>query len=292
MKKIASFLAAGLCMTAAYAQTTYSIGISGGQLTLNSNAPLAQEELGSSKIEFMFDYSFLTDTTDASSVKTDRMILQLGAGFSKFASYTSMRADSLMRSATESEIVADPSRFVGGQTFSIFNNFPSGRITVTDRIATDWFRYEEPVPVFDWTLTKDTLEILGYKCHGAKCNFRGREYVAFYTDEIPVDGGPWKFSGLPGFIMEVHDVWNQYSFTCVGINSKSDRKITMAKVEYNKTTRQKFYKTLFKYDSNPISYLSTVSGINVNITTPDGSSKSNADKPQSLPFDYIERDWR
>lgn len=43
--------------------------------------------------------------------------------------------------------------------------------------------------------------------------------------------------------MEVRDANNHYSFVCVGINSKANRPITMPQVEYNKTSRVKFYQT-------------------------------------------------
>ena len=242
-------------------------------------------------MEFMYDYRYLKDTTDVTSESTDRMILQVGYGISKFSSYRAMQIDSLLRVSTTEQIEANPDRYIGGETYSIYKNYPTGKFTMTDKIATDWFLVEELIPEQQWTLTDETKDILGYQCKSAKCSFRGRDYIAYYTDEIPVADGPWKFGGLPGFIMEVRDANNHYSFTCVGINSKADRPITIPDVQYNKTSRVKFYQAKHRYDTNPLGYLETVSGIKVNVTS-NGEAREDLNKPRELTYDYIETDWK
>lgn len=264
----------------------------GEQMSVNSGTPVDHKEIGTAVMEFMYDYSYLRDTTDVTSAVTDRMVLQVGYGLSKFTSYRVMQIDSLIRVSTADQIKANPGRYVGGETFSIYKNYPAGKFTTTDKIATDWFLIEELIPTQEWIMTADTNEILGYKCRSAKCSFRGRDYIAYYTDEIPVADGPWKFGGLPGFIMEVRDINNHYSFVCVGINSKANRQITMPQVEYNKTSRVKFYQTKHRYDINPTGYLETVSGVKVSVTTPDGKPRTDLTQPRQLTYDYIETDWK
>ncbi len=264
----------------------------GEQMSVNSGTSVEHKEIGNAVMEFMYDYSYLRDTTDVTSVVTDRMVLQVGYGLSKFTSYRVMQIDSLIRVSTADQIKANPGRYVGGETFSIYKNYPAGKFTTTDKIATDWFLIEELIPTQEWVMTADTKDILGYKCHSAKCNFRGRDYIAYYTDQVPVADGPWKFGGLPGFIMEVRDVGDHYSFVCVGINSKANRPITMPQVEYNKTSRVKFYQTKYRYDTNPTGYLETVSGVKVSVTTPDGKPRTDLTQPRQLTYDYIETDWK
>ena len=258
--------------------------------TLGSQPKL--QELGSAVMEFMYDYHYLKDTTDVTTTVKDRMILQVSYGMAKFTSFRAMQVDSLLRSATADDIKSNPARYTSGETFSVYKNYPSGKFTITDKIADDWFIYEEDIPQQEWTLTEDVKEVLGYKCRSAKCSFRGREWTAWYSDEIPVADGPWKFGGLPGFILEVNDAGNQYGFVCVGINSQAERKITMPQVQYNKTTRGKYYATKYKYDFDPIGYMATVSGVQMKITDLDGSPRTDLTQAKELTYDYIERDWR
>ena len=291
MKKITITMMLSLAtIIAGYAQNVQVIRVEGGGMSANSVSAAEHKEIAKGVMEFMYDYRFLRDTTDITSESTDRMILQVGYGISKFSSYRTMQIDSLIRVSTADQVQANPERYIGGTSWSVYKNYPTGKFTTTDKIATDWFLVEELIPELQWTLTDDTKEILGYKCKSAKCSFRGREYSAYYTDEIPVADGPWKFGGLPGFIMEVCDADNHYSFTCVGINSKADRTITMPEVSYNKTSRVKFYQTKYRYDTNPLGYLETVSGIKVNVTS-NGEKRDDLSKPRKLTYDYIEKDW-
>jgi GLPGLI family protein len=53
-----------------------------------------------------------------------------------------------------------------------------------------------------WKITDEVREIAGYQCRRANGLMMDSIYVvAFYTDDIPVSGGPESFSGLPGMIL-------------------------------------------------------------------------------------------
>ena len=110
---------------------------------INTATPVEQKEIGKAVMEFMYDYKYLTDTTDVSRNETDRMTLQVTYGMSKFTSFRAMQIDSLIRVSTAEQIQANPDRYIGGQTFSIYKNYPQGRFTVIDKASTDWFLYEE-----------------------------------------------------------------------------------------------------------------------------------------------------
>lgn len=55
-----------------------------------------------------------------------------------------------------------------------------------------------------WKITNELRNIAGYSCRRANAIIMDSIYVvAFYTDDIPVSGGPETFSGLPGMILGV-----------------------------------------------------------------------------------------
>ncbi len=86
--------------------------------------------------------------------------------------------------------------------------------------------------VLNWQITNEKKKVQVFNCTKATLSFRGREFVAWFTTEIPVAFGPWKFHGLPGLILEVHDVNNLFSWSAVKITYpfKSDIKL---KSEHN-----------------------------------------------------------
>ncbi len=58
---------------------------------------------------------------------------------------------------------------------------------------------------FQWHFTSQTKKIESYTCSKAICIWRGRAFSAWFTEEIPISEGPWKFGGLPGLILELYD---------------------------------------------------------------------------------------
>ena len=75
----------------------------------------------------------------------------------------------------------------------------------------------ESVPVQEWTIHDDTMLLIGQRYQKATCYFRGRKYEAWFTMDIPISKGPWKFGGLPGLILKITDDKYLYSFECIRI---------------------------------------------------------------------------
>lgn len=61
----------------------------------------------------------------------------------------------------------------------------------------------ETMKPLKWKFTDQTRKIGHYTCKLAEVNFRGRTYRAWFSNDIPVSHGPWKFHGLPGGIVEI-----------------------------------------------------------------------------------------
>jgi GLPGLI family protein len=62
---------------------------------------------------------------------------------------------------------------------------------------------EEKLPAQRWTIMDERKEIASFSCRKATTVFKGRNYTAWYSEEFSALGGPWKFDGLPGMILEV-----------------------------------------------------------------------------------------
>lgn len=76
----------------------------------------------------------------------------------------------------------------------------------------NYYIYKD-TPNIKWQLFDEFKEISGYKCQKATTTFRGRNYEAWFTSEVPLSFGPWKFNGLPGLILEVYDQTGEVYFS-------------------------------------------------------------------------------
>ena len=117
------------------------------------------------------------------------------------------------------------------------------------------FRYDEAQPSFIWDLSDETKEIGGYLCQKAMTEFKGRKWTVLFTPEVPVDGGLWKFSGLPGLILEAHDATEEYHFILGSIEQKEEAIpwYDTANKE-KKMSRSEFRKQEARMYDNPILY--------------------------------------
>ncbi|MBC8986350.1 GLPGLI family protein [Pedobacter sp. N36a] len=86
-----------------------------------------------------------------------------------------------------------------------------------------------------------------YLCQKASLSFRGRDYIAWFTTDVPVNDGPWKFSGLPGLIVKIEDTKALFSFQLVGLKQLSmPQLIQLDEKSSLKCTRAEFEKQKLK----------------------------------------------
>ena len=195
-------------------------------------------------VQLCVDYisDFAVDTAKGIRVK-ETSLLEIGKSRSKFLHRQKFTADSLHRigSSLQRETIHLDENVAYPLTFfeAIFQNYPEGKLTCTGKVITQDLIYEEDMPVFDWSISDSTRTILGLTCFKATCRFRGRDYTAWFAPDIPAMTGPWKFSGLPGLILEVYDSRREYTFAAKRMYRTQDP-IILPDLEYLKTTREKY----------------------------------------------------
>ena len=88
------------------------------------------------------------------------------------------------------------------------------KIIVADyiRVSKDYLKYKEDLNLFQWTIDSEKKIINDYPCQKATTRFSGRDYTAWFTGEIPISDGPYKFNGLPGLIIELYDTDDHYHY--------------------------------------------------------------------------------
>jgi GLPGLI family protein len=186
--------------------------------------------------------------TKKSTVVSDIQILEIGNNISKYYSYLAFRSDSLCTEWHLKHKNAQSSpRYIGitdsqNPIWTEIYKSKQGYI-VYERSPGD-YQYNENYDMQNWNLCDDTLTIAGYLCQKAKCRFRGRDYIAWFTIDIPIDNGPWKFGGLPGLILKIYDTRNHYIFNCTRIyQPKKVFYIKQYITDFQSMSREKIMKT-------------------------------------------------
>ncbi len=100
-------------------------------------------------------------------------------------------------------------------------NFEKRNLLYKDYVFKKGYFIADSLDVFNWDIKQDTLSVLGLKCQKAEVNFRGRHYIAYFSKNIKISDGPWKFNGLPGLILKIYSTDNIYSFEAIKIENKS-----------------------------------------------------------------------
>lgn len=98
---------------------------------------------------------------------------------------------------------------------------------------------------------KKTIE--NFNCRKAKTNFGGRRWIAYYSTDISISDGPYKFAGLPGLILELYSEDNDYHFLMRSLKkiSSCDNDILLGN---NLKSRKEYIIFFRKYLKEPSSY--------------------------------------
>ncbi|WP_184875125.1 GLPGLI family protein [Kaistella daneshvariae] len=235
----------------------FSFATFSGQIKFKSNftvtnSPLQLKNLGESTHNFYYKVTFSNDKD--SSIKREALcILQMGENVSKFFDFNQLRKDSVIQKYNHKNIlnareVEEILNIKVDWSTEIVKN--SEHMVVQDKFR-DLYQFQEKKPKFIWKLEEGSKEILNYICNKATVEFAGRTYTAWYSKEIPFQNGPYKFDGLPGLILEIHDATKAFHFEAIAIDQRplpiylrSDKKIFMV-------SKEKFRSVQLSYFENP-----------------------------------------
>ncbi len=164
-------------------------------------------------IKCMYNLTVVSDTNNPIFKNKDVKILEIGKNSSKYYSYLRNKGDSAMKADVEgganiAEILANKYKYhTDKSSLIVYHNYPTSLISVTEDIG-QMYLYTEELKTQKWKIEADTQTFIGLNCTKAISNFRGRNYIAWFTYTIPTTFGPWKFNGLPGLILKIYDEQN------------------------------------------------------------------------------------
>ena len=208
---------------------------------------------------FVYQVSMKTDSTAAPTV--ENAYLDVSGDRSVFYSEKSVQRDSLMRRAMETRNFdrSQMQNYRSQINYQIEKNHSEQKIIYKDRIARDMYSYEEERP-FSWKILPETTQIGEYKVQKAETEFAGRNWTAWFTQDVPVMDGPYKFSGLPGLIVKVEDTSGDYSFDLKQTKKMGELPTIQQRGNIITVKRTDFEKQMDKFRKDPASFTTAAMG--------------------------------
>ncbi len=213
--------------------------------------------------EIIYELNYKPSTKDTLKKREDFLLLR-NKTKSFFLSYLSYKADSLFVSETEKgsqalNIFAKAQSTLKHSKFNymIEKDFSNQKLVIQDKIFSDKYQYEETFAIFNWKPSEETKRIGDLNCKKATTHFAGRDYVAWYCEEIQLQDGPYKFSGLPGLIIKIYDTKEEYVFTLKSIKKVDELNLPIYSggKKIIETTKEKFILAKKSYEENKIGSL-------------------------------------
>lgn len=188
---------------------------------------------------------------------TEIFLLDTSPQKSVFYSENNIKRDSIMRRMRDTRSF-NPSvmeNFRNTTNYVVEKDLINQTIIFRDRVGRDNYIYTEN-PNLDWKLTQEVTQIGDYKVQKAQTHYAGREWIAWFTTDLPYIDGPYKFYGLPGLIIKLEDNLGDYSFDLKEIKKIDDFvNLNNGMGQTIKITREKFKNLQKNYIQDPSSYM-------------------------------------
>ncbi|EZH74215.1 hypothetical protein ATO12_15220 [Aquimarina atlantica] len=137
-----------------------------------------------------------------------------------------------------------------------YTNNKTNELIFRESIVGKLYVVKDNIESIPWQLHNEHKKIGVYSCQKSTAKYRGREYTAWFTSEIPISHGPWKLRGLPGLILEITEETGKFEFRAIKINLQPDKNEVQGKLNkpsidkitdmttYIKALKNKFEETL------------------------------------------------
>lgn len=227
---------------------------------------------------FIYEYKFVTDSTDKNKAEQEIMYLDIAKKGSKFYSQKRFEADSIREDRIAKKMRDFTGIDYGKISFSVEKSYPDYKVLFFNQLDVDYYKVKDQRKL-DWKILPEKEKIGEFNAQKASVNFAGRKWTAWFVPDLPIQDGPYKFYGLPGMIIKVEDNTQSHSFVLKGIKkipndqewkSDGEKKIFGSLFEID---QDKYKKQFIDYRNNPTKGMRQMMSGNTKITMIDESGK-------------------
>lgn len=217
---------------------------------------------------FFYELTF-KPKKDSAKLEKVMMILDITKDKSIYRDYTMVAQDSMLKIQVDqmqkSGVFKDVSKMMTMPKFSekVYKFYPEMKVQYVERISSGFtplnIGYNDDAKM-NWQISNEKAKIGSYNTQKATTEFGGRKWNAWFSSDIPLQDGPYKFHGLPGLIVKIEDDGNNYSWELKG-NKKVENFNEITYIEsitpggsggkVSEISREKFDKTFGDFKKDP-----------------------------------------
>lgn len=250
---------------------------------------------------FIYEYSYILDSTNKADSQKEMLVLDVNKTGSKFYSYQKYRSDSLMmieikkQQNSDSEIINFKPTYKGKITYTISKNYPDFKTFLHIGMGNDEYKVLDDRKII-WKINSEKTKIGEFDAQKAETEMYGRKWIAWFTTEIPIQDGPYKFSGLPGLIVKIEDANKTHSFELKGITKYLESQklqvpenlLVGNEIPVTYSQYKKMYLEMLNDPAKALRQLINEAGANFKMFGPDGTEVNPADMLRKRELDAKE----
>jgi len=237
---------------------------------------------------FVYEYSFKIDSLNKQNTTKEIMNLDITKDGSNFYSNEKYVYDSLINFEFKKAEAIQSTNIDLGKIknnskvgFSVTKKYPNFETVLHTSINGDKYVIKETEKI-NWTILPENSIIEGYKVQKAETNFLGRKWTAWFTNDIQIQDGPYKFNNLPGLILKIEDKNGNHIFNFIGskklnfitnTNFDDEKELTISSKKFNQ-----LWKEYLKDPAKKIKQIFSASdGTTIKVTDASGRELSQSE---------------
>jgi GLPGLI family protein len=113
--------------------------------------------------------------------------------------------------------------------YKVTKSYPDFKTYLFTRVSMDQYKVKEDQKP-EWKILPEKQKIGEYNTQKATTTYGGRDWIAWFSTDIPFQDGPYKFYGLPGLIVKLEDTTGSHIMTLVG-NKKIETPVAATELD-------------------------------------------------------------
>ena len=223
---------------------------------LLAHVGIAQEQEEVMRYQYQMSYPS-TASLDNDSIVYRKEILYLDVknGESRFVSEGNLKRQEIIKEMDKGvDFAALQERLKQFKTHISYEVYKTtSELNTYSSSGMDVYNLVEPTDLVKWTILPDLEEYSGMKVQKATGELSGRTWTVWFTQEIPLIEGPYKFKNLPGFVVKAEDSTKEFIFEFLNsekatsvywLNNRNAKAMRVDKKQWAKISNMNAKKTL------------------------------------------------